>query len=72
MRAEHDWMPSFGQVLDPDLSAELRPDYPAVVHRVVRIHPETDRTTLFVNRNFTTRIIGLDQAGSDELLDRSY
>ena len=72
MQAEHDWMPSFGQLLDPDLAAKLRPIFPPVLHPVVRRHPETGRKTLFVNRNFTTRLVGLDEGPSDELLDSLY
>jgi taurine dioxygenase len=72
LQAEHDWMPSFGLAMGRELAEQLRPHYPAVVHPVVRTHPDTGRKTLFVNRNFTTRIIGLDPAASDELLDRLY
>ncbi|GAB7350670.1 hypothetical protein MBLNU459_g1234t1 [Dothideomycetes sp. NU459] len=39
------------------------------VHPIVRVHPATGWKSLFVNRAFTTRIIGLDKAESDVLLN---
>lgn len=39
------------------------------VHPIVRIHPATGWKSLFVNRAFTTKIVGLDKAESDVLLN---
>ena len=39
---------------------------------MVRTHPETGRRTLFVNRDFTTCIVGMSPDDSDELLDQLY
>ncbi|MCU1379180.1 MAG: taurine dioxygenase [Acidimicrobiales bacterium] len=41
-------------------------------HPVVRAHPETGRASLFVNRQFTTRIVQLSKGESDALLGYLY
>ncbi|WP_081437941.1 TauD/TfdA dioxygenase family protein [Pseudofrankia asymbiotica] len=42
------------------------------VHPVVRVHPETGERALFVNPNFTTRIVELSNPESAQILDLLY
>ncbi|BGP00954.1 putative Alpha-ketoglutarate-dependent sulfonate dioxygenase (putative) [Rhodotorula toruloides] len=42
------------------------------VHPIVRVHPVTGEKALFVNRQFTRRIVGLKQEESDAILNLLY
>ena len=44
----------------------------AVVHPVVRTHPETGRKGLFVNENFTTHILDIPEDESRQILAELY
>ena len=45
---------------------------PDVVHPLIRTHDETGQKTIYVNTNRTDRIVGMDRAASDALLDEIY
>jgi taurine dioxygenase len=72
LEAEHDWIHTFGAGMPADAVEKLRPRFPAVRHPIVRVHPETGRRALFVNMLFTTKIVGLPEDESDELLRMLY
>jgi len=46
--------------------------YPRAEHPIVRTHPETGKKCLFVNRFFTTHIVGLHKSESDAILEMLY
>jgi taurine dioxygenase len=76
-RAEHSYLARYAELqerspwrpnLTPEQVAEVRP----VSHPIVRIHPETGRKALFVSEHFTTRIAGLPEDESRDLLAQLF
>lgn len=68
LTAIHDGAPYYEEVnriIGRDGSGKA---YPQCEHPVVRVHPDSGRKCLYVNRMFTTRLVGLPQAESDALL----
>jgi taurine dioxygenase len=54
----------------PTRSAREQAETPPVAHPLVRTDPDTGRRSLYLNPNRMERIVGLDDAASDVVLDR--
>ncbi|NCY15873.1 MAG: taurine dioxygenase [Actinobacteria bacterium] len=67
--AMHDFLRAFGGQVPPERFEEMRELYPMVEHPIVVTHAETGRRHLYVNRVFTSHVVDMDPAESEELLD---
>jgi len=70
LTAVHDYAQVFGHVIPESEREAVRAKYPLVEHPVVCAHPATGRKHLYVNRFFTSHVVGLEPDESTALISR--
>lgn len=73
LEAVHDFSYGFRESLaEPggrERLAKAVADNPPITHPVIQIHPESGKKVIFVNKLFTTHILGIDRRESDAILN---
>ncbi|MCS0806765.1 TauD/TfdA family dioxygenase [Massilia agilis] len=75
--AEHSYLANYEELRErspwrPALTLEQVAEVKPVAHPIVRTHPENGRNALFVSEHFTTRILGIPEDESRDLLDQLF
>ncbi len=76
-RAEHSYLAKYEELRArspwrPKLSEQQLAEVVPAIHPIVRTHPGNGRRALFVGEHFTTRVVGMPDDESRDLLDRLF
>ena len=69
LKASHESEHFYSGRYKTESNGESKTQYPSAIHPVIRTHPETGKKAIFVNKFFTTRILGLEPQESKFILD---
>ena len=69
LKASHESEHFYSGRYKSESNGESKTEYPSAIHPVIRTHPETGKKAIFVNKFFTTRIVGLEPQESKFILD---
>ena len=69
LKASHESEHFYSGRYKTESNSESKTEYPSAIHPVIRTHPETGKKAIFVNKFFTTRIVGLEPQESRFILD---
>ena len=69
LKASHESEHFYSGRYKSESNDESKTEYPSAIHPVIRTHPETGKKAIFVNKFFTTRIVGLEPQESKFILD---
>lgn len=69
LSATHDFVLSFGSFFSEEQKTQMQELYKKVDHPIFPIHPITKRKFLYINKNFTSKINGIEKQKSVDLLN---
>lgn len=72
LTAIHDFQRTFARGMSPERLREMRVEHPPAEHPVIRTHPETGLKSVYVNRLFTSHIVGMTKDESTRMLEFLY
>jgi taurine dioxygenase len=72
LQAVHSYDTIRTPAIAPNRTREEQAETPDVIHPLIRTHDDTDIKAIYFNANRTDRIVGMDRAESDQLLDQLH